>query len=106
MYARDNDSCVRCGRLLRPGLRQLQHRVPRGAGGRVDHDRTSALVLLCGASATDPRGCHHWAETRRLDAQAVGLLVPMGVDPLTWSVLYADGHRYLLDDSGDRHRVA
>lgn len=101
VYERDGHACVRCGKAVGPGNRQLQHRVARGMGGRADHDRPSALILLCGFSATDPAGCHEHVERWRTEAQAGGYGVPMGTDPLKWAVRYPDGW-YLLDDDGGR----
>jgi 5-methylcytosine-specific restriction endonuclease McrA len=104
VYDRDEHRCARCGRPAGPGNRQLQHRVPRSSGGRKNHARPSALVLLCGFSATDPAGCHYRVESHRDQARRDGFLVPMGTDPADWPVLYHDG-RWLLDDSGSRTAV-
>lgn len=109
VYGRDWDLCVLCGRSCVVGCRQCQHRVPRGMGGRWGHDRFSALLLLCGWSATEPDGCHWFAEQDRPRAEGLGLVVPDGVDPAEWPVRYSQAHGgglWLLDDEGDRRRVA
>lgn len=105
VYDRDGHRCARCGRPTPPGNRQLQHRVPRSSGGRKNHARPSALVLLCGFSATDPAGCHHNVESHRDQARADGFLVPMETDPTLWPVRFYDG-LWRLDDSGGRSPVA
>lgn len=109
IYERDQWACIACGKALGLGDRQLQHRVPGKMGGRFDKHRFSAMILLCGFSATDPDGCHTYVERYRVRAQAAGYLVPEGTDPTTWPVRYSDLHgggMWLLDDMGDRMRVA
>lgn len=101
---RDGNRCARCGRPAPAGNRQHQHRDPRGMGGRPDvlAHRLSGLVLLCGWSATDPDGCHYWAEAHLTPVdRREGFRVPAGVDPLEWPVHYWDGW-FLLDDEGGR----
>lgn len=71
-------------------------------GGRDGHEAPSNLLTVCGAISTDPNSCHHFMEANRLQAQAGGWLIPWGSTSLNMPVLYADGVRYLLDDSGDR----
>lgn len=108
VYLRDELACVRCGGRLPIGYRQLQHRVPRQAGGRLGHDAYSHLLLLCGFSSNDPDGCHYHCERWRIDAQAGGYLVPEGEDPREWPVRYSEFHGgglWLLDDDGDRVRI-
>lgn len=98
---REGDRCARCGLVLRDGNRQTQHRVPRGAGGRSDAHRLSALILVCGFSATDPSGCHRWCESFVDDARRAGYRVPPGTDPALWPVHTWDGC-FLFTDGGDR----
>lgn len=108
VYRRDNDTCARCGRPALQGNRQVQHRCPRGMGGRgrnVDAHRLSVLVLMCGTSATDPNGCHQWAESEVTEAKAAGFRVKPGLDPSTVPVHWFDGERYYLRDDGSRVRV-
>lgn len=102
---REGDRCARCGLVLRDGNRQTQHRVPRGAGGRSSAHRLSALILVCGFSATDPSGCHRWMESYVDDARRAGYRVPPGTDPTSWPVHTWDGV-FLLDDDGGRSEVA
>lgn len=100
VYERDGYRCQRCGRDTPVGLRQLQHRVARGAGGRREHWAMSALVLVCGRSSTDPDGCHHRIEASPDEARRDGFRVPAGVDPTTHPVRRYDGQRVLLGDDG------
>lgn len=97
---RDGNRCARCGRPAPAGNRQHQHRQPRGKGGRQDAHRLSALVLMCGWSATDPDGCHNHVESYRDEARRDGYLVPMGVDPEEWPILWHGGWVLLDDDGG------
>lgn len=108
IYDRDQGACVACGKALAPGNRQLHHRLPGRMGGRFDKHRPSAMILLCGFSATDPDSCHHYVERYRVRAEAAGWLVPEGQDPRKWRLRYSDMHgggMWLLDDLGDRLRV-
>lgn len=98
VYKRDNDTCQRCGLVVGPGNRQLQHRVPRGAGGRVGHWRMSALVLLHGHSSLT--GCHGEVESQVDQARRDGFRVPVGIDPATHPMRLWTGQWVLLDDDG------
>lgn len=98
VYRRDGDQCQRCGLHLGNGSRQLQHRVARGAGGRVEHWRMSALVLLCGPSSLN--GCHGEVEANPSTARNRGFRVPAGVDPTTHPMYRFDGEVVLLSDDG------
>lgn len=73
--ARDDRSCVRCGRSV-IGIRySLHHRKPRSQGGA---DTPANLITLCGTGTT---GCHGWIESWRDAAGDAGWLVPRGADP-------------------------
>lgn len=76
---RDEHRCARCGRHVPPGKGSVHHRLPRGRGGP---DIPANLLLLCG-HATEPDTCHYFAESFRLSAYAVGLLLRTGEDPRT-----------------------
>lgn len=82
---RDKYLCQRCGRHVLVIGYSLQHRRPKQMGGSKLLDTMPNLVTMCG-DATDPRGCHAWAESNRLEAQAFGWLVPHGVTPDEWRV--------------------
>lgn len=73
---------------------------PAASAGRKVHDRLSALITLCGAISTHPKSCHWHVETFRTEATAVGLLVPMGIDPTVWPLRHARHGWVLLDDDG------
>jgi hypothetical protein len=66
IYSRDGWTCQRCGRLVDGVPFSIQHRKPRGMGGR--HGDAAAesydmanLVLVCG-DATTPLMCHNEIE--------------------------------------------
>jgi 5-methylcytosine-specific restriction endonuclease McrA len=109
VYERDGHACVRCGRTLWAGNRSVQHRDARGMGSANPRPHVmSNLIAICGVLSTDPRFCQYAIESRRLDAQAGGLAVPLGETPESWPVRYSEQHGgglWLLDDSGDRRRV-
>lgn len=108
VYRRDHNTCARCGRPALEGNRQVQHRQPRGMGGRgrkVDAHRLSMLVLMCGYLSTDPNGCHAWAEGEVEEAKTAGFRVRPGLDPTTVPVDWFDGERYYLHDDGSRTRA-
>lgn len=79
---RDDYTCTRCGQPLRDDDYSLQHRLPRGRGGRHTPEN---LVAMCG-SATNG-GCHAIVESYRARATMEGWLVPSGIDPAAWPVL-------------------
>lgn len=98
---RDQHSCVLCGVNLH-GQRgrdwSIQHRDPRGMGGtrRPEVNRPSSLVALCGSGTT---GCHGWAEVRRREAEALGLLL-RGNEQATQVPVATWYGVVLLDDEG------
>ena len=55
------------------------------------------LITLCG-SATDPRGCHQWAERHRTDAGRLGYLLGDVADAETVAVHTWQGWRRYLND--------
>lgn len=75
---RDLHRCQRCNKPCPDGHYNLQHRAPRASGGSQAPfiNQATNLVVLCGTSATDPDGCHHWVESNRREALLFG-----------WSVL-------------------
>ena len=98
VYERDEWCCVRCGEPLRDGHRSIQHRVPGGMGGRRGPNRMSILIAVCGIPVLRP-GCHDQIEQFRAVAKEQGYLVPSGVDPEWWPVLYQGREwRYLTDN--------
>lgn len=104
IYERDGYHCARCGRPAPAYKRQLHHRKPRGMGGRKDNsvDFPENIVLLCGASSTDPDSCHHYIERFRNLARADGWLLYENDDPREVPILARDGQRhYLVDDQWD-----
>jgi hypothetical protein len=98
VYERDGHCCVRCGKPVGPGNRQLQHRLARGRGGRSGANVASNLVLLCGFSATDPDGCHTWVEANPDDARRLGYRVPLDAAPSLYPVLRFEKWVFLNDD--------
>lgn len=80
---RDAHTCQRCGRYLVGRLYSLQHRDPRGAGGSKLLHTMANLVTLCGTATTQ---CHGNVESHRLEAKALGWLIPDGVTPEEWPV--------------------
>ena len=95
--------CVRCGTHVGGDSegRSVHHRQPRGMGGTSlpGAHRLSLLVLLCGSAST---GCHHWAESNRTEARAMGWLISKfePSDPQTIPLRWADTDTTtcLLDD--------
>lgn len=73
--------CQGCGKTLGQcldqGLRlELNHRLPKGRGGR---DEFVNLIPLCGLGNT--AGCHRLVDEHRLWAVRLGLAVQTGHDP-------------------------
>jgi 5-methylcytosine-specific restriction endonuclease McrA len=80
---RDDYTCQRCGRNIRNCPYSLQHRLPRGRGGK---NTMVNLVTVCG-SATTPGHCHDWMENQaRAQARIDGWLVPNDISPEDWPV--------------------
>lgn len=80
---RDDYTCQRCGRDIRNCPYSLQHRLPRGRGGK---NTMANLVTVCG-SATTPGMCHDWMENHeRAQARIDGWLVPSDNSPEDWPV--------------------
>ena len=98
VYERDEYRCVRCGEGLRDGHRSIQHRVPGGMGGRRNPNRMSILIAVCGIPVLQP-GCHGEIESFRALAKDHGYLVPSGMDPEWWPVLYHGIEWRLLTDA-------
>lgn len=95
VLARDGQ-CVSC----KGPVSELQHRVPRGAGGSSDPRINSAsnLIAVC-------RSCHASMESWRNLARMYGYLVARGKDPATVPVLVSGVGWCLHDDAGGRERV-
>lgn len=95
---RDGYSCVICG----TATREVNHRVPRGMGGRMnDPDRHSPdrLISLC-------RDHHHAAEVvERGKAYTIGLFVPAGRVAALWPVKTRHGW-VQLTSLGTRHPIS
>ncbi|MEJ2886127.1 hypothetical protein [Actinomycetospora aeridis] len=99
---RDGWRCVGCGS---PGPLDCHHRSNKGMGGSRLLDHVANAITICGPG--NAYGCHGFAHRyKNTHAAASGLSVPQGEDFRQWSVLYPDGGWYLLDDDGDRTRVA
>lgn len=80
---RDDYTCQRCGRNIRNCPYSLQHRLPRGRGGK---NTMVNLVTVCG-SATTPGHCHdHIENQERAQARIDGWLVPNDTSPEDWPV--------------------
>jgi 5-methylcytosine-specific restriction endonuclease McrA len=83
VLARDDYTCQRCARDIRNCPYSLQHRLPRGRGGK---NTMANLVTMCG-SATTPGMCHDHVENReRAQARIDGWLVPSDINPEEWPV--------------------
>lgn len=92
---RDGHHCRRCGRSVIDQPASIQHRLPRGRGGKPT---LANLVLVCG-SATTPGSCHDWMEhVDRAQAYDDGWLCRTGEDPADVQVLTHDGWRFFTDD--------
>lgn len=118
VVARDNWSCVNCGRSI-AGLERgrewsIHHRIPRGMGGSRDLRLSlpANLIVLCGSGVTD---CHGVVERYRTWARDRGLLLWRSQEPDQVAVavhagqssdpLYAAFELYLLDNVGGRKSV-
>lgn len=104
---RDDLTCQRCGKRLRPGEPfSRHHRYPRGMGGgnRAHAGRLAVIVTLCG-SATTPGSCHEWVERNRALAYATGWLLRTGYDPETIPALTVAGALRWYTDTGERVTV-
>lgn len=105
VFARDQESCFRCGQGLRWEDRgfgwSLHHREPRKMGGRKDAhlSRPSNALTLCGSGVT---GCHGLVESDRDWALSMGLLVSaFGSErPVDIPVRKRDGSLWYLTDDG------
>lgn len=86
---RDGHACVRCG----VPAEATHHRKPRGMGGAsrqaAAHD-ASHLISLCSV-------CHVWVESERAAARLMGWLVPVGVDPAGYQLLWHGQWCHLTD---------
>lgn len=83
VLVRDDYTCQRCARDIRNCPYSLQHRLPRGRGGK---NTMANLVTVCG-SATTPGMCHDWMENHeRAQARIDGWLVPSDNSPEDWPV--------------------
>jgi hypothetical protein len=78
---RDGYCCTRCDAEIYDYNYSLQHRLPRGRGGKHSPEN---LATLCGSATT---GCHQHVESYRSQATAEGWLVPSGIDPAEYPVL-------------------
>lgn len=91
VLSRDDATCQVCGRDIVPPYYSLQHRLPRGRGGK---NTMCNLVTVCG-DATTPGMCHDEIENQaRKWATREGWLVPSGplITPETWPVLRFRDH--------------
>lgn len=98
VVTRDESKCQRCGMWVANIPSSLQHRKPRGMGGRkgaaaVASYDMSNLILVCG-SATTPGSCHEEIERDRAQAYDDGWLVRENEDPATVPVLTCWGWRH------------
>jgi hypothetical protein len=95
---RDDYACQRCGRDVRNCPYSLQHRLPRGRGGK---NTMANLVTVCG-SATTPGMCHDWMENHeRAQARIDGWLVPSDTSPEDWPVRRFGREEYQLPGESD-----
>lgn len=91
VFERDLNSCIRCdGRAD-----VTHHRSPRGMGGSSRDPSThlpSSLVALCNAD-------HVWVESWRAEATHLGYLVPAGINPADYPIMW-HGQFVNLSDAG------
>ena len=92
--ARDDHSCVRCGRSLFVETGSRHHRKLRSQGGKHD---VSNLILLCGSGTT---GCHGWVHANPAEALRGGWYARSWQDTLGVPVKHYKHGWVLLDDAG------
>lgn len=92
--ARDEHSCVRCGRSLFSVAGSRHHRKLRSQGGK---HIPSVLILLCGSGTT---GCHGWVHGNPAKATKGGWYVRSHQTAAEIPVTYWDGSLRYLDDQG------
>ena len=97
--ARDQQRCVRCGRVIR-GFGSRHHRKFRSRGGG---DEVSNRVLLCGSGTT---GCHGLVHANPKDARVLGLAVASWEDSRLIPIRHALYGDVWLDDRGGFSRVS
>jgi hypothetical protein len=116
VLARDNWSCVCCGKPItgdRGVHYSIHHRIPRGMGGSRDPrlNMTANLLTLCGSGTT---GCHGVVERYRSWARERGLLLWRSQEPDRIAVaayrkgndpLFCEFDLVLLDNEGGRKSV-
>jgi hypothetical protein len=98
-------TCELCYRPLYGQQVSLHHRRPRRMGGtrRIDTNRPSNLLLLCGSGTT---GCHGWVESYRTEAHEWGVLLHDREAPAESPYRDKHGDWWLLDDDGGKRLTA
>lgn len=81
--ARDEYSCVRCGRSLYSTAGSRHHRKLRSQGGK---HRVEVLILLCGSGTT---GCHGWVHANPNKARERGYYVRANEECADVEILHA-----------------
>ena len=74
--------CLRCGTNIHdpsrwPGRSGHHRQLRRAADPDVRHSPAN-IVILCGSGTT---GCHGWVHQHVAEAERLGLIVPVGLDP-------------------------
>ncbi len=100
ILARSSGMCeVMVDNLCTYTAQDIQHRRARGMGGskRADTNTAAAGIAVC-------RACHRYLESRPLDAEANGWVIPNNrrppLDPASVRVLWRKQWRYLDTDGG------
>lgn len=93
--------CLRCGTNIHdpscwPGRSGHHRQLRRAADPDVRHSPAN-IVELCGSGTT---GCHGWVHQHVAEAERLGLIVPLGIDPLSTPVRDWQGRWLWLNQDG------
>lgn len=98
--------CMRCGTNIHdparwPG-RSGHHRQLRRTADPQWRNSPENIIELCGSGTT---GCHGWVHQHVAEAERLGLIVPIGLDPIDVPVLDWEGRWIRLNEDGTTTRL-
>lgn len=92
---RDNESCVRCGRMGG----NIHHRRMRSQSPKWAVHNIENLILLCGSGTT---GCHGWVHGHPAESYENGWMVRSYRDPENVPLIDAEGRAWFLTNRGTK----